>query len=314
MQEDAETSASNSPGEGSPRAVTLSANPGAETPIFASQPDLSGRIMPNQDPGNGPVANTPSYVYALGRIEPQFPTLAIEKEFAQATGRAETAGLTDRRALHQVLSQRQNRYLVRQLCWVLTIEGLDTYILQARDPADLDLLVEALRPAPRPTDVDVVIGMRGPIAPPDLCNGLMVPIAIFDQIYSFDVDALMKSIPRPENIASEDFTAMSEELFHRIMQMADNAGATDEHRACNYCAVRYPAIYTTAADAFARNHSLTALDVRPSRLSGARKIVDVIFSFTNRQTDVTEKFFVRCDVTEEYPFLATKMSPYYDRP
>jgi hypothetical protein len=30
-------------------------------------------------------------------------------------------------------------------------------------------------------------------------------------------------------------------------------------------------------------------------------------------TDVTEKFFVRVDVTEEFPFLVTKMSPYYDR-
>ena len=28
-----------------------------------------------------------AYVYALGRIEPRFPDLAVEKEFAQATGR-----------------------------------------------------------------------------------------------------------------------------------------------------------------------------------------------------------------------------------
>ncbi|MGH9893022.1 MAG: hypothetical protein ACREA0_13730, partial [bacterium] len=44
-----------------------------------------------------------------------------------------------------------------------------------------------------------------------------------------------------------------------------------------------------------------------------RKIVDVIFSYTNRNTDFTEKFCVRADVTEEFPFLVTKMSPYYDR-
>lgn len=45
-------------------------------------------------PGTG--ITTSAYVYALGRIEPQFPRLSIEKEYAQATGRAETAGLTDR--------------------------------------------------------------------------------------------------------------------------------------------------------------------------------------------------------------------------
>jgi len=256
---------------------------------------------------------TYSYVYALGRVEPRFPRLAVEKEFIQATGRAETAGLTDRQALHTVLSQRHNRYLVRQLCWVLTIEGLETYILQPRDPADLDLLVEALRPVPRPTDVDVVIGVQGPITPPELCNGLMVPIVVFDQIYSFDVDALLQSIPRPEQIPADQFAPAAEELFMRLIQIADNAGAIDEHRALNYLAVRYPAIYATIAERQAQNASLTAVEVRPSRLSGVRRIVDVIFSFTHRQTDVTEKVFVRVDVTEEFPFLVTRLSPYYDR-
>ena len=135
---------------------------------------------------------TISYVYAIGRVEARFPNLAAEKEFAQATGRADTAGKTDQQAFHVVLSQRQNRYLVRQLCWVLTIQGLETYLLQPRDPADIDMLVEAIRPAPAPNDIDVVIGLRGPIAPPQMCNGLMVPIIVFDQIYSFGRDELSR--------------------------------------------------------------------------------------------------------------------------
>jgi hypothetical protein len=28
---------------------------------------------------------------------------------------------------------------------------------------------------------------------------------------------------------------------------------------------------------------------------------------------LTEKVFVRVDVTEEFPFLVTKLAPYYDR-
>jgi len=55
------------------------------------------------------------------------------------------------------------------------------------------------------------------------------------------------------------------------------------------------------------------MEVQPSRLSGTRKVLDVIFAFTNRETDVTEKFFTRVDVTEEFPFLVTKMQPYFDR-
>ena len=267
--------------------------------------------------GTAPAANgkagAPSYVYAIGRIEPRFPRMSVEKEFSQATGRAATAGLTDRQALEAVLSKKENRYLVRQLCWVMTIEGLETYILAPRDPVDLDLLVAALRPTPQPWDLDCVIGVRGPIAPPEMCNGLMVPIVVFDQIYSFDRDALIKAIPKPEKASAKEFAPAAEELFERIMQLTDNAGASDEHRALNYLAVRYQAIYASAADQFGRNASLTSVDVLPSPLSGIRKVVDVIFSYTNRNTDVVEKFFVRVDVTEEFPFLVTKLSPYYDR-
>ena len=265
---------------------------------------------------SGPATQDPAdsrYVYALGRVEPRFPTLAIEKEFAQVVGRAETAGLTDRQAVQSLLSERQNRYLVRQLCWVFTNEGLETYLLRPRDPLDTDLLLEALRPAPRPTDVDVVIGVRGPIAPPEACNGLMVPIVVFDQLYSFDVDSLIRSIPRPEKMTAKQFEPAAEEMFFRIVQLTDNAGATDEHRALNYLSVRYPAIYHAAAERFAANASLSAVETRPSPLTGVRRIVDVIFSYTDRQTDVTVKEFVRVDVTEEFPFLVTKLSPYFDR-
>lgn len=267
-------------------------------------------------PGCGGGSGSGGYVYALGRVEIRFPSLALEKELAQATGRAQTAGQTDREALHAVLSQRQNRYLVRRLCWVFTVEGLETYILRPRDPAEYELLLEAVRPAPSLLDVDVVVGVRGPIAPPELCNGLMVPIVGFDRIYSFDRETLIKAIPRPESIPARQegsFRSAAGELFDRILQLADNAGATDEHRALNYCAVRYPAIYAKAVDAHARNYSLTGVEVRRSRLSGLRNIVDVVFSFTHRENEGIEKHFVRVDVTEEFPFLATRLSPYFDR-
>jgi PatG C-terminal len=253
-----------------------------------------------------------SYVYALGQIEARFPRPSVEKEMAQATGRAETAGRTDQQVLHQVLSRRDNRYLARQMCWVLVIQGLETYILQPRDPADIDLLCSAIESHERPW-ISLVIGIRGPVAPPEFCNGLMVPIVIFDQIYTFSRESLIEAIPRPDGVQAEAFAAACRELFDRIMQMTDNAGATDEHRALNYLAVRYPVIYAKAAEEFSRDFSLSAVEVRPSPLSGTRKIVDVIFSYTNRNTDFTEKFFVRVDVTEAFPYLVTKLSPYYDR-
>ncbi len=295
-------------------ALTLAAPaPRASADVLVPQACATCGAAPATNRAVAAAAAVPGFVYAIGRIEPRFPRPDVEKEFAQAVGRAETVGLSDRQAARDVLSQRHNRYLARQLCWVMTIEGLETYVLVPRDPADLDMLVDALRPEPSPMDLDCVVGVRGPIAPAEMCNGLMVPIVVFDQIYSFDRDALIKAIPRPEGVSEEVFSPAAAELFDRVMQMTDNAGATDAHRALNYCAVRYQAIYATTADAFARDASLSAVDVQPSPLSGTRNIVDVIFGYTNRNTDVTEKFSVSVDVTGEFPYLVKKLSPYYDR-
>jgi hypothetical protein len=277
----------------------------------------SGILVATDAPTGAPTdPERPDFVYALGQIEPRSPSLGLEKEIAQVIGRGGSEGLTSRQALQAVISERSNRYLARQLCWVFLIEGLETYILLPNDPADYDLLVDAVRGEPRRDDVDVVIGRRGPIAPANVCGGLSLPMVAVDHLYTFDRDSLIQSVPRPETAPQEEeeqFRSAVGELFDRIMQMADNAGATDEHRALNYLAVRYPMIYAIAAEAHKRNAGLSEVEVRPSRLSGARKIVDVIFSHTHRQTDVLDKHFVRVDVSEEFPFLVTKLSPFYDR-
>jgi hypothetical protein len=233
------------------------------------------------------------FVYAIGRIDLRYPRPSIEKELAHVIGRSPTAGLTDKEALQTVLNDRQNRYLARQLCWVFTVQGQDTYILTPRDPLDLDLLIQSLRPAPSPTDMDAVVGMRGPLATPDVCNGLILPILFFDQIYSFGRDSLLEALPQPRDVEPKKFTSAAAEVFDRLMQQSDNTGASGADRALNFLAVRDATVYATAARAFANNSSLSAVSVKPSPLNGARNIVDVVFTFTNRATDVQEKYFTR---------------------
>lgn len=261
---------------------------------------------------NKPTQLHKNFVYALGKIQPRFPSRTIEKEYYQVVGRAETSGQTDYEVMRTALSQRQNRYLVRQMCWVLSIEGIETYLLRPADPADFDLLIESLRTPPRGTDVDAVIGYRGAIAPPEICNGLMIPILVFEQIYSFDVDTLMKALPKSKS-RGENYATNSEEVLNRILQMADNVGATDEHRCLNYLAVRYPAYYEKTAEMHDKDFSLTGIEVKQSRLSGVEKIMDCIFTYTNRKTDVDEKWYCRVNLSGLYPYLVTKLSPYYDR-
>lgn len=259
------------------------------------------------------VSDPVQYIYTIGTIHPRFPSLGIEKEFAQVIKQSNTAGMTDNEALYKALSEPQNRYLARKICWIFSVQSLETYLLRPRNPLDLDMLIDSLRSSPKLSDINIVIGVLGSIAPQQYCNGLQIPIVGFDQIYSFDVDALIKSIPKSGKATPKNFSSVAEEIFMRIMQMTDNAGATDDHRALNYLSVRYNGIYATAADCYTRNCSLTGVEVKTSPLSGTRNIVDVIFTFTNRNTDVNEKYYCRVDVTEEFPFLVTKMQTYIDR-
>ena len=291
----------------------------APSPVVSSSVDQASDAGPGSEnavPSRGEVKGRYPFIYALGRIEPRFPGLALQKEFAQVSAHTKTAGLTDGEVFQCVLTDAANRYLARQMCWILTIEGVETYIVTLVDPTDLDVLLETVRAAPNGLDVDVVIGVRGPIAPPEACGGLVLPLVACHQIYSFDRNKLVASIPRPSGIPAKDekaFRSAAGEVFDRIMQMADNAGSTDEDRAVNYLALRYPAIYARAAEAHAQNYSLSGVEARRSRLRGVRNIMDVVFSYTHRETDVTEGYFARVDVTEEFPFLVTKLARYYPR-
>ena len=218
---------------------------------------------------NGGGAMTYAYVYALGRIEPRFPRLAVEKEFAQATGRAPTAGLTDRQALHAVLSHRRTGIWCGNSAGS-SHRGPRDLILQPRDPVDFDLLVEALRPAPRAMDVDVVIGVRGPIAQPELCNGLMVPILAFEHIYSFDLRRARQGDPA----ARRDTGQAIRDQRPRNCSTGSSSWRTTLGRPMNTApstispSATRPSAPTAERDA--KDNALTAVEVRPSTLSGTQ--------------------------------------------
>ena len=257
-----------------------------------------------------------SYVYAIGNVVYRFPSKSLEMELAQVIGNRsekETKGLTREEISYQALIDPTNRYLARQLCYVMKIENIETYILIPTDPLDIDKFAQAVRPIPDPRDIDVIIGRRGPIASPETCNGLMLPIVMVDQIYSFDRQSLIKAIPRKTGTSNEQFSKTSSVLFNQILQIADNAGATNEHRALNYLAVRYEKIYEQTQLMQDQNYSFTGVEVRPSRLSGLRNVVDVIISYENRSNRAVRKWFIRVDVTEEFPFLVSPIQEYFER-
>jgi hypothetical protein len=236
----------------------------------------------------------------------------VEKEIRQAAARAGAANQTDREIMANVLHDKSNKYLVRQLCWVLLIQGIEQYIVMPRD-GDYQPLVDAYRAEPNPGDLELVIGMRGPFAPPTMCNGLLVPILVFEQIYAFDRKSLLDSIPKPRGADAANFSKAAGEALDLMLGQIDSPGTSPADIAKTYLAMRYPRIYELSAEQIHKNASFTSVDVLPSPLGGARRIVDVVFAFTDRATDVVSKYFVRVDVTECFPFLVSKMAPYYDR-
>ena len=169
------------------------------------RPVQTDRATVATDPIPSPTAvadpDPPPYVYALGQIDARFPSLGVEKEFDQVAAlMPKTAGMTERRLLKEVINDPYNLYLARSLCWVRPVQLLEVYILAPRDPSDYQALISAYREAPTPDDIDVVIGVRGPIAPPDMCNGRSVPVVAFDKLYSFTRKTLVESIPIPPTV------------------------------------------------------------------------------------------------------------------
>jgi hypothetical protein len=278
-----------------------------------------GRVVSQTAPcptcaaGESQNSGPPTYIFAFGQVGMRFPSPSIEKEFAQSIANGATARLTDQTVLHSAL--QENPYLANEVCWVFSVDSVETYILVPRDHVVLGQFVDAVKPSEPGLDTDVIIGTQGPMAPPEMCNGLIAPIVLVDRIYSFEKPELISALKTPPEAEMTDaeLRRSADELFERIKQTADNVGATDEHRAVNYLAVRYPQIYTHTAEMFTRDFSLTRVEVLPSRLAGTRKLVNVIFTYTNRKTDVEEKYRVRVDVTEKYPFLEKRLSQYFDR-
>src|SRR5215211_1458227 len=170
-----------------------------------------------------------SFVYVIGRIQPRFPNLSVKKECYQAIGLKEAVNKTDYELIRSALSQKQNRYLLRKMCWVLLVEGIETYIVRPSDPIGFDSLAESLRTEYNGIDSDVVIGRRGPIAPAEMCNGLMVPIVTFEQIHSLDMATLIKGVGKHKKgkykkVSKKGYNYTSpEQPLYTFMQIADNA-------------------------------------------------------------------------------------------
>ena len=300
-----------------------------------------------------------SYVYSIGTIDARFPSIGVEKEYIQARSAIPTddlANTTERQAKYKVFTyavgynikldelhttdssgnpvvittdqtaeivRYPNRYLARDMCWVFSVENIDTYIVNPRTDEELNQLIEMLNEptAVPPLDVDVIIGSLGAIASPSLCNGLELPIVEINNTYSFVVKQFIDQLwehyhqgSQNNSMNEQDFRNAANNLFTRMMQLADNVGNLDEHRAVNYLALRSQQIYINTAELSQQSKRLLKITVKPSALTenSSRSVMEVIFTYATPD-DSRDIYYIVVDVSGMYPFLVKKWQPYYEQ-
>jgi hypothetical protein len=263
------------------------------------------------------------FVYAIGTVEAEYPNVGIEREMQmmgmgiEAEPEVPMKSTEDRHWQHAVLTKdrKKTRYLARQLSWRLTIEDLPAFVLKPRDCCDFDDLIDCLNrpkyPKPDggkrkkgktaasdpnvallPDDLDVIVGVKGANTP----DGIEVYV---DQIFQRDILFPHKHV--------------------YFSQIVDNYGLKDEDRAYNFLTARYdiaPKILEVQKEFV--QVELEGVPTIYSRLSGdANRIVRVIFTFKGHLKGhsglVERKYFVRVDVTNEFPVIITPWHPYLDR-
>jgi hypothetical protein len=263
------------------------------------------------------------FVYAIGTVEAAYPNVAIEREMQIMADHfgvelehdidVEAKPTENRIWQYKVLSKKETRYLARQMRWRFLIEDFPAFILTPRDPNDLELFIESLNrpkyiqtgrsvgkerrkaksgyaapPYGLSQDLDVVVGIRGG----QTVDGIEV---LVDQIFRIPQERLH---PRGQ-------------LF--LAQLSDNYGLTDGERAYNFLAARYtlPQEYFKETE---KDFVLAGAPVIYSRLSGSNgRVVRVIFTLRGTTSAVEKKYFVRVDVTHEFPIIVNPWQPYLER-
>ena len=158
----------------------------------------------------------------------------------------------------------------------------------------------------------VLIGRRGPIAPPTTCAGIVAPIVACDQLYSFAMDEWIDSLHArlapaltARKAAREGFSASARELFLQITRSTENIGATQAHRALNYFIMQHPGVFLAVTERTGAQR-LQKIETRLILGLGMREQVAVIATFVDITTGVAERLFTRIDITEEWPFVADR--------
>jgi hypothetical protein len=252
------------------------------------------------------------FVYSLGKLSVKFSSLGLEKEFSQRerhlTRRSGKVTIRKGNKISETL--KENLHLAKNATYIFSVGGIPAFIVIPTGTEILNSLIDSLNEGDDPEKFDLIIGKRAGIAPAQLSGGLLLPMVVCDQVYSFKISEYTKeleqlgdSLFQGGKLKKAEFGEIVKELFLRVTSSTENIGGEDSHRALNYLIVQHPGIFFSLAEKHHTNHILDSIETRVNDGANGRRVVTAIFSFIDRATSVPEKIFTRVDVTEEWPFI-----------
>ena len=286
--------------------------PTADESLLKNVPTLTdgspAEIIPAQAPKACPACSASRtasqtianpWIYVLGDVDAVIPNLAIEKEIWAAMAQVGTKDLPNEAATQKVLESPSYAYLARNMCYVLRVQEVETYILVPSVPLDYSLLVDAAK-----YEVSAVIGTRGPIAGPEMCNGLTLPIVVVEMVYNFNKPDLISKMPLPpgtDPTGEAKFRAAASETFEYVSQLV-SAGQQDGERALAKILLSDQDFYYTISNAFAQDEQLLSVNLKPVLSVSPVSQIDVVVTTANRKTGMQRSTFARYNTQTKFPF------------
>ena len=244
----------------------------------------------------------PSFAYAVGSIQPYFPSHDLQKEY-EAIVKKLKLEFSD---YYKVFTYHTNsddkkattyypyRYIAEQLCWVFSIENVDGYIVIPRSQTTLTEIINALQisDATEKSDLCMMQGQLGSQAPNGYCGNLRLPLVLCNHFKKCD---------------------QSEVSGFESLKLKANGGQSNNSRAINYFALHYTSLieeYSQLKNRISSEIHLVGLQTEEADNSSGQTIINIILAFKNNETSLETFYYCAIDVSTAYPYLESSLRIY----
>jgi hypothetical protein len=230
--------------------------------------------------------------YVLCDVDAVYPDLGVEKYALMKMRGPDFNGLAKNEALQ--LALEKNSDVARQMCYVALVQEVESYILIPRFPdVGYPMLIEAAK-----SEISAVIGTVGPSAGPDMCNGLTLPILIFDAIFNFNQEAFVAEIPVPEHVDEARLRAAANGLWDQLVPLIGLGTGTN--RALAHLLLSDDSWWRFAiTEQLNQNAELKSVDVQPVPAT-TRTLVNVKATFLYRGNLIEKTYYRTFDLTNRF--------------